>query len=194
MCTPDNGALHADTKNGSERSSSQIQINVVLREVWHSTQSTIMSNPDQDSSLPCRDKVVYWHPQWIQISGPEWSPPKLHVFDAEILSLRTGGLPLGRWPYMICVREIMMIRRDYSGRVFCWRLCSLSKDQVWGRCHQASARPRSASTVGGRLVDGIPSQEVPGYCMLQIREISSKLPATSMATSLKRQTLPSTWG
>ena len=79
MCTPDNGELHADTKNGSARSSSQIQVNVVLREVWHSTQSTIMSDPDQDSSLPCRDKVVYWHPQWIQISGPEWSPPKLRV-------------------------------------------------------------------------------------------------------------------
>ena len=31
MCTPDNGALHVDTKNGSARSSFQIQINVVLR-------------------------------------------------------------------------------------------------------------------------------------------------------------------
>ena len=163
MCMPDNGALHADTKNGSARSSSQIQVNVVLREVWHSTQSTIMSDPDQDSSLPCRDKMVYWHPQWTKISSPEWSPPKLSVFDAEILCLRTNGeLLLGRWPCMICVREIMMIRRDYRGRVGCWRLCPLSKDQVCGRCHQASARPRSASTVGGRLADGIPSQEVPG--------------------------------
>ena len=159
MCTPDNGALHVDTKNGSTRSS--FQINVVLREVWHSTQSTIMSDPHQDSSLPCRDKLVYWHPQWTQISGPEWSPPKLRVFDAEILCLRTnGGLPLGCWPCMVCVREIMMIRRDYSGRVVCWRLCPLSKDQVWGRCHQASARPRSALRVGGRLADGIPKCQV----------------------------------
>ena len=110
--------LHADTKNGSARSSSQIQINVALREVWHSTQSTIMSDPDQNFSLACRDKVVYWHPQWIQISGPKWSPPKLRPFDAEILRLCTnGGLPLDRWPCMICVREIMMIRRDDSGRV-----------------------------------------------------------------------------
>ena len=165
VCARSNGALHTDTKNGSARSSSQIQVNVVfiIREVWHSTQSTIMSDPDQDSSLPCRDKVVYWHPQWIQISGPEWSPPKLRVFYAEILCLRTnGGLPLGHWPCMIRVREIMMIRRDYSGRVGCWRLCPLSKEQVCGRCHQASARPRSASTVGGRLADGISPQEVPG--------------------------------
>ena len=80
----------------------------------------------------------------------------------KILCLRTnGGLPLGHWPCMVCVREIM-IRRDYSGRVVCWRLCPLSKDQEWGRCHQASARPRSALTVGGRLADGIQSQEVPG--------------------------------
>ena len=143
------GCSTQTNENGSARSSSQIQINVVLREVWHSTQSTIMSDPDQDFSLPCRDKVVYWHPQLIQISGPVWSPPTLPVFDAEILRLRTnGGLPLGRWPCMICVREIMMIRRDYSGRVVCWRLCPLSKDQVWGRCHQASARPRSASNSG----------------------------------------------
>ena len=74
-----------------------------------------------------------------------------------------------RWPCMICVREIMMIRRDYHGRVVCWWLCPLSNDQVWGRCHQASARPR-ASTVGGRLADGIPSQEVPGNACYKLRK------------------------
>ena len=71
------GAFRTGTKNGSAKSGSQIQINVVCVRLDTARSKQSCQIRIKAPACPCRGKVVYWDPHWIRIAGtsPVWSAP-----------------------------------------------------------------------------------------------------------------------